>query len=155
MAEIVPIKIPFAGKTGALDTEDIRHLIMDRTVEDNPLELDLAFSDEEIGWAFRHAAMMYNAIPPYVNIINGPLDVRDQRLAYPFMVAVIYHLFLAKATKLSRQDIDYTAGNMQADFTKRRIEYLTKWAGLFKEESMEALKNYKVVSNLNDAYSCL
>ncbi len=150
--QVLPIKVPFDGITGSLDTEDIRHFIMDRTVEDNPIELDLEFSDEEIGWAFRHGAMMYNGIPPYVSIINGPKDVTDPRLTYPFMVGVIYQLFLAKAAKLARIDIDYSAGDMQADFTKRRVDYLTKWAQAFKNEAMSGLKNYKLVQNLESGY---
>ncbi len=149
------IKVPFDGKTGGLDCEDIRHFIWDRTIEDNPMELDLVFSDDEIGHAFRFASMMYNAMPPHVEIIRSPLDVTDQRLVYPFIIATVYHLFLAKAQQLSRQDIDYTAGNMQADFTKRRIEYLTKWAAAFKDESVEALKNYKLVINLNSGFAAL
>ena len=158
MADIIPatpkpIKVPFDGVTGKLDTEDIRHFIMDRTVEDNPIELDLEFSDEEIGWAFRHAAMAYNGIPPYVGLINGPNDVTDPRLAYPFMIAVIYQLFAAKAAKLARMDIDYSAGDMQVDFTKRRVDYLTKWAQAFKDESTAGLKNYKLVINLESGYA--
>ncbi len=158
MADIVPapklspIKVPFDGVTGSLDTEDIRHFVLDRTVEDNPIELDLEFSDEEIGWAFRHTAMMFNSIPPFVYTIEGPKDVVDKNLTYPFMIGVIYHLFVGKSAKLSRSDIDYSAGDMQADFTKRRIDYLSKWASAFKQESMTGLKNYKLVVNLENGY---
>jgi len=151
----VPVKVPFDGITGTLDVEDVRHFIWDRTVEDNPLELDLAFSDEDIGWAFRHAAMMYNATMPPINLIRGPRDVTDLRLTYPFLIATIYHLFVAKAAQLSRQDIDYSAGNMEADFTKRRIEYLTKWAETFKEKSESGLKEYKLMINVNNGFACL
>ena len=49
-----------------LTTEDIRHFLLDRDVEDNDLELDVAFSDEEIRDAMKRAARAYNSIPPFV-----------------------------------------------------------------------------------------
>lgn len=149
----VPVKVPFDGVTGSLDVEDIRHGLMARTIEDNPLELDLEFSDDEIGWAFRHAAMMFNALPPHVYNITSPRDVTDQRLTYSFMLAVYYHLCLAKAMKLQRTNIDYSAGDMQADFTKRRIEYLTKWSKVFQEQAAQGMQNYKLVVNLNQGFA--
>ena len=158
MSDIIPSNqkvVPFKGITGSLDTEDIRHFIWDRTVNDNPIELDLVFSDAEIGNAFRYAAFQYNSIPPYISTIRGPGDVTDNRLTYPVMLAVIYHLFLAKASQLSRQDIDYSAGNMSVDFTKRRIEYLTKWAKAFKDESMQGMQAYKLMVNINSGFAAM
>lgn len=155
MAEVIPpdpIKVPFDGVTGTFDCEDIRHFIWDRTVADNPIELDLTFTDAEIGHASRYACMMFNALPPHILVLHSLRDVTDARLTYSMMLGVVYHIFLAKAVLLSRKDIDYTAGNMQVDFTKRRIEYLTKWAAAFKEEATAGMSNYKLVLNLNDGF---
>ena len=158
MSDITPSNqtlVPLKGITGALDVEDMRNFIWDRTIEDNPIELDLSFSDTEIGHAFRFAALQYNSIPPYIGTIRGPGDVTDNRLTYSVLLAVAYHLFLAKAAQLSRQDIDYTAGNMTVDFTKRRIEYLTKWAKAFKDESMQGMQAYKLMVNINSGFAAM
>ena len=130
--------------------DSVRHFIWDRTLEDNPLELDLEFSDLEIGHARQFAAEMINSMPPFtVQIQPNQVPIN---WAYPFRLAVTYHLFLAKVMALQRKDLDYTAGNMTVDINKRRIEYLTKWAKVFKDESTQLIKELKVVANLEAAY---
>lgn len=151
MALIVPAPNP-GGETG-VNHEMVRHFIWDRTIEDNPLELDLEFSDQEIGHARKYAVMSFNAIPPFVFILTQ--DNVPQRLQYPFMLNIIYHLFIAKMAQLARKDLEYSAGNMSVDINKRRIDYLAKWAQFFKEESTASFKEIKVTLNLESAYGCI
>jgi len=128
----------------------IRHFIWDRTLEDNPLEMDLAFSDPEIGHARQFCAMMFNAIPPFT--VQTTPDVIPPNWQYSFIIGTVYHLFLAKLMSLQRKDLDYTAGNMTVDINKRRIDYLTKWSQFFKVEAETKIKEQKVLANLNAAY---
>lgn len=130
--------------------EMVRHFIWDRTIEDNPLELDLEFSDQEIGHARQFAAMMFNSIPPFVVTIQA--NNIPTNWEYPFLLATVYHLLLAKLMQLSRKDLDYTAGNMTVDINKRRIDFLSKWAPAIKTEAMATIKEHKVAANLESAY---
>lgn len=144
--------VPGPNTTGEinLSTEMVRHFIFDRTIEDNPIEMDLDFSDGEIARAREFAIMMLNAIPPFVHQLqhdNVPANWR-----YPFLLAIIYHLFVAKAAQLSRKDIDYSAGNMTVDLNKRRLEFYMKWSQAFKTESESTIKTLKVAANLESAY---
>jgi hypothetical protein len=152
-----PIKVPIktAGSSPESETavvnEDIRHFIWDRTIEDNPLELDLEFSDKEIGHARRFAVKMFNSIPPYVETITA--DKIPLRWEYGFMLGTVYHLFLAKLMSLQRKDLDYSAGNMTVDINKKRIDYLSKWVEAFKKEATENIKSLKVSYNLESGYA--
>ena len=141
---------PNPGNETANTHDMVRHFIWDRTLEDNPLELDLEFSDQEIGHARNFAAMMFNSIPPFV-VDVVPQNI-PKRWEYPFMIATVYHLFLAKLMSLQRKDLDYSAGNMTVDINKRRIEYLTKWSQFFKSEAESKIKEIKVAANLESAY---
>jgi hypothetical protein len=151
MAEPIILPTPSPQVETRVVHEDIRHFIWDRTIADNPLDLDLEFSDEEIGWARRFAVKMFNAIPPHVVDITA--DQVPARWEYGFFLGTVYHLFLGKLMKLQRSDLDYSAGNMTVDLNKRRIEYLTKWAQAFKQEATENIKTLKLVTNLNQGFA--
>lgn len=146
----ITVPAPSPGAETANTHEMVRHFIWDRTIEDNPLELDLEFSDLEIGHARNFAAMMFNSIPPFVVTVQA--NSVPTNWEYPFLLATAYHLLLAKLMLLSRKDIDYSAGNMAVDITKRRIEFLSKWAPAFKVEATENIKLQKVAANLESAY---
>jgi len=147
-----PIKVPAsAGSETSVVSNDIRHFIWDRTIEDNPLELDLEFSDEEIGNARRFCAMMCKDVPPYVIEINASSIPKG--FEYAFMIGTVYHLFLAKLMSLQRKDLDYSAGGMTVDINKRRIDYLSKWVVAFKQEAMESIQKRKLSMNLESGYA--
>jgi len=133
--------------------DDIRHFIWDRTIADNPLEMDLEFDDTEIGYARKHAIEMFNALPPYVVSLKGNHVPADWQ--YPLKLGIVYHLFLGKLISLQRKDLDYSAGNMTVDINKRRIEYLTKWVPFFKQEAETLIKQQKVIFNLESCYLSL
>ena len=148
-----PIKVPPSpGSETSVVHDDIRHFIWDRTISDNPLELDLEFSDEEIGHARRFAAMMWNSIPPYVRQISA--NQVPTNGDYGFLLAIVYHLFVAKLMSLQRKDLDYSAGNLTVDINKRRIDYLSKWVVALKQEATEVIKTQKLSENLESGYAC-
>ena len=156
MADPVPVPVlPYQENRYEMriTVEDIRHFIWDRTIADNPMEMDLEFSDEEIQFARKFASEMINAIPPYVFYITA--DTVPPHAQYGYKLAIIYHLMLAKLMQLQRKDIDYSAGNMTVDINKRRIEYLMKWVPYFKQEAEVVIKQQKVIANLESAYASL
>lgn len=143
-------KLPSFNKRGVIEVEDIRMFLADRTAEDNPLELDLSFSDDEIQYACRFSAMKFNEHPPFVMWV----DPAALPFGNCFLNGVAYFLYLGKLQKLQRNDIDYTAGNMTVEINKRRIEHLKEWVGEFKEEFEKTTANIKHTINMEDAYRC-
>ena len=122
--------------------EDIRHFIWDRDLQDNPLEMDLTFSDEEIRRAMRFCAMSFNDLPPFVYRIEP-----DQLPASGiFIHGVIYHLYVAKLSMLMRHDVDYQGGNMTVKTSQ--IDHLKDLLKLHKEEFEAGAKTLKVNANI-------
>jgi hypothetical protein len=148
MAAQQPQQIPDRTKYGVIDVEDVRQFMFDRSVDDNPLELDLLFSDTEINQAFRFAAMRYNETTPYVDTVNAAY------LPYGmlFLNGIAYGLCLSKLQELSRQDIEYTSGSMTIDTFKRRLDHLKELLKLFKEEFEKMAKDRKLSININACY---
>lgn len=134
------------GDTLCID--DVRHFMFDRSANDNPLDLDLAFTDEDIQYAFRFTAMRYNAIQPQV------IRVHPDHLPFAetMMSGVAYYLYNGKLLQLIRNDVDYSAGNMTIDINKRRIETLSKLAPMYKEQFEKQAKEEKVALNLNHGF---
>lgn len=128
--------------------EDVRHFIFDRSVDDNPLEMDIFFSDDEIKKAMRFAAMSINSIPPRV------FEVSPDRLPlHPMSLHLtVYHLYLAKISMLSRNDIDYSVGEVNASEVKRQISNLKELMMLHKQEGEREAARIKAEKNINDAY---
>lgn len=133
----------------SLSIEDIRHAILDRSVEDNALELDLAFSDEEIRQAFKRAARDYNSIPPYVGQVD-PADLPDDTNI--FIDATVCQLYIARLSKLQRNDIDYNAGGVSVELEKRQIAHMREMIEFHRKRFMEAAQARKVSLNLRRAY---
>lgn len=145
--------MPNVPNNSAITPEDIRHFIYDRAPKDNPIDLDLAWSDPEIVDAMRYCAMSYNSIPPYVERVSPDAFPREQEMIW--IHGTIYHLYLSRKAQLIRQDLDYTAGNMTVDRTKRLIEHLDKGIEFYKGQFDELAKQRKLVINLNNAYGCV
>ena len=131
-----------------LTTEDIRHFIYDRSVDDNELEMDLFFSEDEIKRAMRFAAVSLNSIPPRT------LMLRPERMPlHPATIhCTIYHLYLSKISSLSRNDIDYSAGDVTADVVKRQLANLKELLQYHKNLYVEAAESIKNEININHAY---
>lgn len=144
---IVPSRHQPRGDTISL--EDARQFLFDRTASDNPLDLDLSFTEKDLEFAMRHTAMRYNAIPPHV------IHVHPDRLPFgeTMLNGVAYYLYLGKLQQLMRNDVDYSAGNMSIDINKRRIESIQKLLPMFKEAFERQSKEEKVTINLNNGFA--
>ena len=160
--EVLPIKpgterspqpMPAAAPTvperrGLITVEDVRDYCFDRTAEDNPLELDLFFTDTEIRRAMRFTAMKFNDIPPFV------LDVTADALPFSglFLDGVCASLYLSKYQQLARNLVEYKSETSSVDINARRVEYLEKWMKYFKDEFETKAALRKTTININNGY---
>ncbi len=133
----------------SLKIADVRAFILDRTAEDNSLELDLAFSDEEIIDAFKRTAREYNSVPPYVGGVD-PSDLPDDTNI--FLDGTAVQLYISRLSKLQRNDVDYTAGGVSVALEKRQIEHMMNMIKFHRERFLEAAKARKITLNLRRAY---
>jgi hypothetical protein len=144
----MPNDVQVTQNHSKLTIEDVRHFIMDRTVADNPLLLDLAYSDDEIAQAIRFACLSFNEIPPYVYEVN-PECIPFSML---FMHGAVYHCYLGKMAQLMRRDMDHQAGSMTVDITKRQIANLQVLIKLHKDEFEGMAKQRKISANVSAAF---
>ena len=142
----MPEEIKTSGK---IDVQDVRHFTFDRPVQDNTLDMDLAFSDEEIGHAMRFAAMTYNDMAPQCHTV----DPTSLPFGGCFLHGIAYHLYLGKLQQLMRNDIDYSAGNITVDLNQRRIKHIQAvLLPLFKAEFEKLAFDQKVAINISHGY---
>ena len=150
MADPTPAPIvPPPQLRSKLCVQDVRDFIWDRTIDDNPLELDLRFTDVEVQNAMRFAAMRYNETSPFVDTVD------ERRLPYGmmFLTGTAYGLYLMELQKLTGQDVSYTAGSLTTDIYGKRIAHLKEFVKLFKEEFMAMVKERKTSINIEAAYA--
>jgi hypothetical protein len=140
--------LPPRAKLGQIDVQDVREFIWDRTIADNPIDLDLVFSDDEITNAMRWAAMKYNETPPYVDKVNAAY------LPYGmlFLNGVAASLYLSKLLLDSRPDIEYQSGSMTIDVYKRKLDHLKNFAAVFKTDFETMIRERKVSINVHSYF---
>lgn len=129
---------------------DVRLYILDRQVSDNDLDLDLTFSDAEIEDAMKRAARAYNSIPPFVSTVTWSNLPDDTNI---FLDAIAEQLYLSLLAKLTRNDIDYTAGDVQVNLVAKRIDHLKALIKDHKERWETTAKGIKVATNLSMAFA--
>lgn len=134
---------------GYITVDDIRLYILDRSIEDNDMDLDLSFSDEEIMAAMERVAREYNSIPPYV---DGASPDRLSKTTNMFFDGILQQLYMAELNRAMRNDIDYVAGNVTTNPEKSRIANLTTLARDHGERFREAVRNRKIFINMSDGY---
>jgi hypothetical protein len=133
-----------------ITTDDVRKYILDRSIEDNNLDLDLAFGDDEIANAMKGAIRDYNSIPPLIGILEDPTQLPGDTNI--FLDATAKHLYLAKLAQLTREDIDYTSGGVTANLVAKRIGHLQELIKLHDELFREPAKDRKLAANLMRAF---
>jgi hypothetical protein len=129
--------------------EDIRNFILDRTIEDNELQLDLTYSSEEISDAMVRAGRDYNSVPPFTDSVHPGALPADTNL---FLYGTAYHLFLSRISKLSRNDIDYTAGNVGTNPVAKQLQHLQFLAKEMRAEFKEMATHIKVAINVRESF---
>lgn len=132
-----------------LDIDEVRHHILDRTVEDNDLDLDLSFSDEEIIKAMKRAARAFNTLPPQIMSVEWnrmPLDTNV------FLDATAEHLYRAAIQKLRRNDIDYNAGGVATNLQAKRIANFERSIAELNKTWTDEAKATKVIYNMSQVW---
>jgi hypothetical protein len=133
-----------------LNSEHVRLFLLDRSVQDNVLELDLAFSDPEILDAMNNCARDYNSIPPLgVSTVSGNLLPGNSTL---FLNGTCKWLYLSALQKLMRNDMDFDVGGVKASIESKRIEHFTNLVKLFGEEFQSQARTLKRAMNLRLAF---
>ena len=128
--------------------KDVRAYVADSTQADND-GLDLYFSTEEIADAMKRAARMFNSVPPLILSVTADTLPDDTNI---FLDATAAQLFTTELNKLTRRDIDYSAGGVQAPIERARINHLKNLIEFHTKLFMEAAKPFKVSQNINRAY---
>lgn len=128
--------------------KDVRAYVADSTVADND-GLPLYFSSEEIADAMKRAARAFNSIPPLILFVTADALPDDTNI---FLDATAAQLFTSELNKLTRRDIDYSAGGVQSPIERARINHLKNLIDFHTKLFTEAAKAYKVSQNINRAY---
>lgn len=150
MATNVPESTNFSTR---LTTQDVRLFMLDHQVENNLLDLDLAWSEEEILNAMRRTAMMFNEIEP----ISGNLAINPLSLptSYTILTGVAYQLYLSTLQKYQRNDLDYSVGGVKTNLFSHRIKHFTQMMQFLKEEFETKANSIKTAENINNAWGVI
>lgn len=130
-----------------LTIDDVRHALMDRVTDDNELEFDLAFTDEDIAMAMRHAAMAFNSIPPIGVLAPNPAMLPANYTV--FLDGTIVQLYTMMLAKLRRNDIDYTSGGVSTNLVAKRIAHLERARAEHKQDFERVARDLKVTYNIS------
>jgi hypothetical protein len=133
-----------------ISTEDVRHFVLDRSVEDNILDVDLSFSEDEIAKAMVRCAQEYNSIPPIG--VSAVFGNRLPAATTMFLYGTAKHLYLAAMQKAMRNDVEYTAGAVTTSLYKDRINHYKTLVKTMDEEFKQQALSYKKAVNIARAY---
>ncbi len=142
--------IPPLGLRTAMNFDIVRSFLFDRVALDNPLLMDLEFSDEEISKAQYLTTLAYNGMEPRVETLIPGVVPRDMEMI--FLNGTASFLHQGKLMQLARNNLSYQAGNMEVDINAKRIETLTASAKMFREEFLRQAADRKRTINFNNAY---
>lgn len=133
----------------ALTEQDIRDFILDRSVDDNA-GLDLSFSSADIAQAMKRAAREYNSIPPVFIQVDDKDHLPSE--TNMFLDATAEQLYISEKARLTRDDIDYSAGGVVTPIARQRIKHLDDLIKFHGERFQTAAKAQKLTANLRRAY---
>lgn len=142
--------IPPLGVRSSLDLVVVRAFIFDKSAMDNPLLMDLEFSDEELLQAQGIAVSAYNGIEPRVETFL-PFSIPPQA-DHIMLNGIACYAQQAKLMNLMRNNLEYNAGNMEVDINAKRIAALTATAQMFKTEFFRTATDRKTTINVGAAY---
>lgn len=132
----------------ALTEDDVRGYILDVTKEDND-GLDLHYTTTEIVDAMKRAARSYNSITPMIHYVTADCLPDDTNT---FLDATVVQLFITEMNKLTRRDIDYSAGGVQSPIFRKRIDHLKTLIDFHTKLFQESAKSFKVTMNIRRGY---
>jgi hypothetical protein len=129
--------------------QDIREEMRDRSAADHLVLPDIAFTSEDIAHAMRKAARRFNSIRPYVISVEAhKLPDRDNI----FFDGIAWALLEGWLLNAGINDLDYTAGNVQASVQGKLVGNLEKLATKYEKRFVEDATALKISTNLVAAY---
>jgi hypothetical protein len=132
-----------------ITTDDVRSFIWDRTAADNEIEMDLAFSPEEILQAMKSAAREYNSIPPLIGGVDANCLPGDTNM---FLDAIAMFLYISRMSRMQRNDIEYDAGGVNTALEKKQIIYMREMIPFHRDRFVSAAQTEKIHRNLRSAF---
>lgn len=130
--------------------DDVRMFLMDRALDDNPIDLvEEFFTDEDIAAACQRCVSKFNEMPPYNMRITNPNQVPYRSY---LIAGICWQVLLAKINQLARRDLDYDAGGMSVDLIGKRIKHFTTLAATCRQEFMDGAQAEKVARNYANAF---
>lgn len=136
--------------SGPITIYELRLAIRDMCPAMNFLIDTVEFKDEEIYWAIRRPIEYWNEVPPPVTCYT-PMTFPFR---YHWLDAVIGELLGMVALWMRRNDLDYTAGGLAVEDTKKWPDYM-KMSQQKKEEWKKFVHDKKIEINLRGAYASL
>jgi len=148
----MPTEIPSTDdRGGAITPAKVRMFMADQQVRQNLLDMDLQFTEQEIGNAMESAAMDFNEMDPQVVFVTAS----TMPYGMCFLFGIGYYLLLAKLQEWMRSDLAYQAGNMTVSPQSRRIDHFKEMLKLFREEFASRSKAHKLRINIHSAFAAL
>lgn len=135
---------------GPITITEVRMAVRDLCPEMNFLIDTVEFKDHEVAWAIRRPIEYWNEVPPPITQFTPS----NFPFRYHWMEAVIGELLVLVATWLRRNDLDYSAGGLSVQDTKKWGDYI-KMAEGRKKDWKEFVKNKKIEMNLEGGYGNL
>lgn len=143
------MEVEFPDQSPYVTVQMVRDYLLDRSIEDNELEMDLAYTDQEILQAMQRAAREFNVLPPLTLSVDYRQLPTDTNI---FLQATAEQIFKSQIHKLRRNDFDYAAGGVASNLVQKRIQH---YAEAVREERslwQQSARNLKVIKNMNMAW---
>lgn len=135
---------------GFISKQDVRQYMLDRTADDNPLLLDLAYTDEDITAAMKAAAREFNSIPPlFVRNFDADSLPDDTNIFFDGIACALLRMQLFQKT---RNDIQHQAGNVTAAVDAAHINHIRQLIPMFDERFRRAAGDYLLAINVNNGF---
>jgi hypothetical protein len=130
-----------------LDNEQIRRFVATDDKESfMAFQADLEFSDQDIEDAKVNCARRFLSIQPYSADVT-PSDLPANSSI--FLDGIAAELYELQYRRLSRRDIDFSAGNMNANLVSKRISHLLNLIQTHRSRFEKDAFNFKRAKNRN------
>jgi len=131
-----------------LTTDSVRDFLRDQCVVDGLAE-PLVYSEEEILIAMKRGCAAFNDVPP-IFIKFQVADMSDDTNI--FLDAVVTQLYKMEHARLTRQDIEYTAGETVVAVDRTRIGHLETLIKYHEAAFRQAANDYKRYVNFQQGF---
>ncbi len=131
---------------------DVREEMLDRQAADHLVLADLAFTDPDIEWAMKACARKFNSIRPIGISIAWDAMPMDTNV---FLDGVAWALLRRWLRNVSMNEVDYSAGGVQASVQGSLLRNLSQMVAKLEQEFLAAATDLKVSANLDDAWGQL